>query len=871
MRDRFPRGWAIVVMVAMALAVAYGVLPFHIVGRVLLFNLPVGVAAAAAIMGAVRMWRVRRGPWLALAIALAGFFVGETIWTTLDMLGLSPYPSVADVVFVSSYLPLGLTSVLLARGGGEPDRSAWLDAGMVALIAGLGMWVTIVEPVTHASNESLAARLFTIAYPLMDLLVIVLVLRLVLHRGARTTASMLYTAGILFTLIADLSFSWLDLHSAYHDGSWVDTSWLFGYLLLGSAGLHPSAANPPQEYRENYGIERGRLTAVVGSVLLPLGVLVYQFRSLHILGFNTPTVSIAVSAGVMLLVAVRLYGLLGRTRRMEKSRGEERLSSLIHHSADSILLVDRRLQITFGSPAAQQLWDTELAGTAAVSHFHPEDREALTQKLTAALRASPDVPLPVECRTHDRALEGTLINLTENPAVDALVMTLRDVTVRRELEAQLERRAFHDDLTGLANRALFMDRVHHALARLRRHTEEHIAVVFIDLDDFKAVNDGMGHGAGDRLLMGVGERLRTCVRDSDTVARLGGDEFALLLENLHGPGDARGLALRALEMLHMPLRVLDKDLSVRASAGVAMAALDSTVETLLGDADIAMYSAKSAGKGQVAMFEDSLRDVAHKRLEIKVDLPEALRQRQFRLEYQPIHDLAQGGLRGFEALIRWDHPERGLVSPVEFIPGAEESGLIGELGRWVLHEACRQLGEWNRRWGSELTMNINVSGVQLRDPGLMDDVANALAANGIPPRLVTLEITESVMVEHASSTDMLDSLRSIGVGLAIDDFGTGYSSLAYLRHFPVTSVKIDRTFIQELSPTTDSPLVRSVVSLARSLQLTTVAEGVETQEQLEALDKLNCGLVQGFYLGRPQPPDEVETRLDGQFARLRAS
>ena len=211
------------------------------------------------------------------------------------------------------------------------------------------------------------------------------------------------------------------------------------------------------------------------------------------------------------------------------------------------------------------------------------------------------------------------------------------------------------------------------------------------------------------------------------------------------------------------------------------------------------------------------------------------------------------------------------MSPVEFIPGAEESGLIGELGRWVLHEACRQLGEWNRRWGSELTMNINVSGVQLRDPGLMDDVANALAANGIPPRLVTLEITESVMVEHASSTDMLDSLRSIGVGLAIDDFGTGYSSLAYLRHFPVTSVKIDRTFIQELTPTTDSPLVRSVVSLARSLQLTTVAEGVETQEQLEALDKLNCGLVQGFYLGRPQPPDEVETRLDGQFARLRAS
>ncbi|MFN8124620.1 MAG: EAL domain-containing protein, partial [Thermoleophilia bacterium] len=433
---------------------------------------------------------------------------------------------------------------------------------------------------------------------------------------------------------------------------------------------------------------------------------------------------------------------------------------------------------------------------------------------------------------------------------------------RRELEAQLERRAFHDPLTGLANRALFQDRIQHALDRASRQPDACLAVVFIDLDDFKAVNDGMGHSAGDELLVEVGNRLRTCVRPADTVARLGGDEFALLLEDLPSPEQARLLAERAIELLRMPLHVMDVDLAVPSSAGVAAYTPGSTVESLLRDADIAMYAAKAAGKCQAAMFDEHLRELAQQRLALRVALPEALRLGQLRLIYQPIQDLAGRELRGFEALLRWDHPERGEISPADFIPDAEESGLIIEIGRWVLHEACAQAKAWNDRAGRPLTINVNVSGVQLRHPEFLHEVQQALGDTGLPPECLTLEITESVLIEHGQDTSILDRLRDMGIGLALDDFGTGYSSLAYLQRFPVTSVKIDRAFISELTRNGDDTLVRSVVAIAEALSLTTVAEGVESDSQLDTLHALDCGLAQGFFVGRPQNAADIDTLID---------
>ncbi len=475
--------------------------------------------------------------------------------------------------------------------------------------------------------------------------------------------------------------------------------------------------------------------------------------------------------------------------------------------------------------------------------------------------------LPLEGRVRaggdqTRAVEGTGCNLLADDVVGGLVVTLRDVTDRLALEAQLERRAFQDDLTGLANRALFADRVAHALDRSARDEGGHVGVLFLDLDDFKAVNDGMGHGAGDELLRGVATRMRVGLRPADTVARLGGDEFAILLENVPSPEFAFGIATRVLELLSLPIEVAGVSLAVPASVGVTLATETSTVESLLRDADIAMYRAKSQGKGRIAMFDETLRDVASRRLALKVELPDALRLAQFRLDYQPIVGVADGVIVGFEALIRWHHPQRGLISPGEFIPVAEESGAIVEIGAWVLEEACSQAVRWNERSERPLSISVNVSAAQLRSPAFPGLLRRVLASTGLPHSLLTIELTESVLIDHVRLAPILGELRAIGVDIAIDDFGTGYSSLSYLQSFPVTSVKVDRSFVSQLTTHGDSGLVRSILALAEALGLSTVAEGVETPGQLEALSSLDCALVQGYYTGYPQSPEEIEALLE---------
>jgi diguanylate cyclase (GGDEF)-like protein len=389
-----------------------------------------------------------------------------------------------------------------------------------------------------------------------------------------------------------------------------------------------------------------------------------------------------------------------------------------------------------------------------------------------------------------------------------------------------------------------------------------MAVLFVDLDDFKAVNDGMGHNAGDDLLKQVADRLRSSLRPGDTIARLGGDEFAILLEDLENDEIALELANRVVEKLLQPIHLHGLEFGVPASIGVAMRSPNSTVEGLLRDADIAMYRAKAQGKGRVVVFDDSLLDDARRHLELRVELPGALALGQFRLVYQPIQNIRGQSLYGFEALVRWDHPIRGVIAPLEFIPVAEESGFIVELGRWILREACGQAVMWNTKTGRPLSMSVNASAIQLKQPLFVQHVKDTLLETGLPPSLLTIELTESVLVEHERVEGVLTELREIGVGVAIDDFGTGYSSLQYLQRLPVSSVKIDRAFVSELSSSRDPGLVRSIVALAESLSLMTVAEGVETEDQLRLLDTLECVLAQGYFLGRPQAPSEVEQVLE---------
>ncbi len=436
-----------------------------------------------------------------------------------------------------------------------------------------------------------------------------------------------------------------------------------------------------------------------------------------------------------------------------------------------------------------------------------------------------------------------------------------------ESEIRSKHQALHDSLTGLPNRRLLFERIGHALARHGR-PERRLAVVFIDLDDFKAVNDRLGHTVGDLLLIEVANRLRSCLRPGDTAARLGGDEFAVLIDDEHGDA-SEGMAERLLEAVSQPIEVAGQFVTVRASIGMAFAPLGrgaaigsdvtQAADGLLRDADLAMYEAKRSGKGGRAVFEQTMRDRIRARIAMEADLVEALTLEQLSVVYQPIVDLATDQMTGVEALLRWHHPSRGLIPPDEFIPVAEETGTIVSIGRWVLQEACSQLRRWrdlDPAWARR-TMSVNLSARQLREPGLVDDVMAVLALTGIDPGDLTLEVTETAFFHDIdAAASVLTALAAQGVRIALDDFGTGYSTLSCLQRLPVHSIKIDKSFIGGINHGwTEPALIRSILDLTRRLGLRTVAEGIETVAQLTELRQLGCQHGQGYYLSRPVPPD----------------
>jgi len=421
----------------------------------------------------------------------------------------------------------------------------------------------------------------------------------------------------------------------------------------------------------------------------------------------------------------------------------------------------------------------------------------------------------------------------------------RTVVELRAREGQLQFQAFHDPLTLLANRALFRDRLGHALDQRR---DEPVAVLFVDLDDFKTVNDSLGHDAGDRLLSAVGERLRACVRLGDTVARIGGDEFAILVEGEQATGDAAVLAQRVLAALEVPFSLAGRDLRITASVGLATGR-HGTGESVLQDADLAMYAAKANGKGRLELFEHSMRTTAVDRLELVADVHSAVEKGEFVVYLQPIIDLMTLEVEGHEALVRWQHPTRGLLAPAAFLALADETGAIVPMGWWVLERACEMAQTWP---GGRIT--VNMAARQVIDPTAAATTAAIFERTGIDPGRVVLEITESVLIDADAIAPRLHELRALGLQLAIDDFGTGYSSLSYLTRLPVDIVKIDRSFVERLGgPPGDEVLVRAVVQLARSLGLRSVGEGVETAVQLERLQSFGCDAAQGYLLGRPQP------------------
>jgi diguanylate cyclase (GGDEF)-like protein len=450
------------------------------------------------------------------------------------------------------------------------------------------------------------------------------------------------------------------------------------------------------------------------------------------------------------------------------------------------------------------------------------------------------------------------------------VLNARDISERRAFEEQLQHQAFHDPVTGLANRALFVERVRHAVARSRRD-EDGIGVVFVDLDDFKTVNDSLGHAAGDQVLIEVAQRLTGSIRASDTAARFGGDEFAILLEGIASVQEAADAAERVLEAMTAPMRLDHKELVIRASLGISLVepGEPADAEELVRNADAAMYIAKRDGKGGYRLFEPAMHEGVLARLELRADLQRALQRDEFELHYQPVVRLEDGTVSGVEALIRWRHPERGLVAPGDFVPFAEETGLIVPIGRWVLREGCRQARALQNlhSGGEPLTMAINLSAKQLQHSDIVADVRDALDESGLDPEHLTLEITETVLMTDANlAVRRLEELKELGVRLALDDFGTGYSSLSHLSRFPVDVLKMDRSFLSEGASPKASELATAVVALGGTLSLEVVAEGIELPEQWDTLRDLGCDLGQGFYFARPMSADAAVDFLRSKAA-----
>jgi diguanylate cyclase (GGDEF)-like protein len=438
----------------------------------------------------------------------------------------------------------------------------------------------------------------------------------------------------------------------------------------------------------------------------------------------------------------------------------------------------------------------------------------------------------------------------------ANVALQNEVTERKRVEKQLLHNAFHDSLTNLPNRALFMDRLEHALAYSKRHKNYLFAVLFLDMDRFKAVNDSLGHSKGDQLLIAIARRLEECLRSGDTITRLGGDEFVFLLEDIKDINKATDVADRIQKALTLPFNLGGHEVFITTSIGIALSTkVYQQAEDILRDADIAMYRAKALGKGGYEVFDTSMHTQALTLLQLETELRRAIERGEFRLYYQPIVLLESGRITGFEALVRWQHPDRGLVSPADFIPLAEETGLIIPIGWWVLREACRQIRTWHVKFPvtEPLAISVNISGKQFSQPDLIEQIEQILQETGIDARSLKLEITESVLMENAeSAAAMLVQMQALGIRFSMDDFGTGYSSLSYLHRFPINTLKIDRAFINGLNVDMEKmDIIRTIVALACSLDMDVIAEGVETCQQMYQLKALKCDFGQGYFFSKP--------------------
>ena len=858
-RILIPFGIYAVIGAAWMLSGAGGTKVTYYVG--LLGNLPAQLVCIIVMSATAR--RMAPGPlrsaWWSLAIALTLYFTGDCIGLSSWLFrGRDPFPGPSDIFYCAFYLPLAAGALSLTRAAALRLPWAQLSLDTAIFVVGFGafFWFLVVQPAAAHAHLGMLKEALSELYLALDSFCLLLFGVLLLTGSGKAGGwriPLLLLAGFATMFLGDIAWSLAKVRGYYLPGGLQDVMYLACYYPVAAAGRAQirAVAMPTRETSRTSGaLARSLPYAAMAAAFL---VLIYLSSGLG----GQATLMIGVVFALTLLLMFRQAVVL----RM----AEEHYASLVANASDVIMIIGTDGVVRFASPAATRtlgLKPEEITGKSLASLWGGEDGERLRNFLDEIARTTSGVVGPVELRMKHagRVIEGVGSNLSNDPAVRGLALNFRDISERKILEEKLRQLAFHDPLTLLANRNLFRDRVQHALSRAQRG-ECRAAVMFLDVDNFKNINDSLGHDAGDRLLQAVAQRIVKTSRSSDTVARLGGDEFGVLLEGVGAAVDVQRVAESLIESLGTPFPLDGREVRVTASVGVAFAARDTTAKALLSNADLAMYHAKAAGKNRHVIFQPQMQTMLHERLRLEADIGRALAEEEFFLAYQPIVDLGTRVLLGVEALVRWRHPEAGVLMPASFIHVLEECGQIAALGRWVLKKACRDICAWRHSiaGASGLRLAVNISARHLQHGELVHDVLQALEDSGFEAGNLVIELTESTMMYNTEvNLERFHRLKGLGVKLAIDDFGTGYSSLSYLHRFPIDILKIDRSFVNGLTSSGDGPdLARAVITLGETLGLDTVAEGIELEPQVAALLALGCVAGQGFLFAPARSLEEL--------------
>jgi diguanylate cyclase (GGDEF)-like protein/PAS domain S-box-containing protein len=855
-----------IALVALYVALPDGVLTEALYNGVL-------VLCTAVLVAGIRRHRPANVlTWWLLAAGFAMLCGAELVWFVNDLRGVDPFPSPADALDIGGRVMLLAAIAALFRVRNRVrDATAIVDTLITGGVAAAIGWVVLLRPFLDTPGLTAADRALAVAYVATDAAVVSGLLLLAAGASRRHTSLHLLIAGTLSITLGDALWIPLQLTGRYAPGGPLDALWPLGFVALAASALHPSMTALTAETAVQSTPSRRRLGALGAvTVAVPLVVVTSEAVGERLLPAELLGLAV-VSAAVAALASWRVWGLVQYAGDVVGDREARRYQALARSTKDVVAIIDRDLVVGWLSPSGPRVlgWGDDAVGRPFAELTDPTAWEELEPRLAALLEQQPSATIGLESvlRRGDGSpveVEAVAQNQLDEPEISGIVVTLREITERRQLQDQLAHQSRHDRLTGLANRAHLVERIGTALVRLRSEGQG-AAVFLLDLDDFKSVNEGLGPAVGDEVLMAVAERLRLVLRGTDTIARFGGDEFALLCCDVRSI-DTVATADRLVRALERPLVCAGADVTVNASIGVRLLRAEDTAQMVLRDADIALYAAKSAGKARVEVFDPEMGEQVARRLTLRADLRNAWARREMFVVFQPIVAIDTGELRGAEALVRWTHPLYGTVPPTEFIPLAEDTGTISSLGLDILRAACDQAAAW-RQDHPAFYISVNVSPVQLVAAGFVERVDEVLAGSRLSPDGLMLEITEGVLLDRFDeAVAVLEAFRARGIRTAIDDFGTGYSSLAYMQQLPVDVLKIDRSFTLQLGPrASGSSVVPTIMDLAGALAVDVVAEGVDDPAHVARLRGLGCRLGQGYLYARPLPAssfgDLFATRL----------